>query len=419
MHTYTTISTYMHTYTPPFPHTSTCTPFPHAHTVELRDVAFNTVTTKPYAPEATGTKPYRAKSKAAQSSCEETKPPVAPSAQPAVDKSTSAGVCDKTPSSLGVQDAEPPTENAPLGGVTSQVTAGKKKRKNKSGLVAGEGGGGGENSSSMSSDQGPCAELSSKVPSAKDGSKVPSAKEMKDDSVMGTGVGCVEGTGDPPTAISGTGGEAKGKRPEPSELLRPGGGGKVESRQELLAGGLDMLPARTQELRSESGRERVQGCGDGGKPQDIGKIEPLEGAKKHDESVGTESKFRVQKSSDVPLKKGATTTPGNGPLSLKNSNTSGGLRAVTNQEDVTTVPTTTEVVSGGNPLSSRGGTKMRKTTARDKFKECENCHTEISDKIRVCSACKRVAYCNSDCQKEHWKVHKQTCSYYLKKDVTG
>ena len=61
----------------------------------------------------------------------------------------------------------------------------------------------------------------------------------------------------------------------------------------------------------------------------------------------------------------------------------------------------------------------RKMTARAKFKECENCHTEKLDRIRVCSACKRVAYCNSDCQKEHWKTHKQTCSYYLKKDVTG
>ena len=58
-------------------------------------------------------------------------------------------------------------------------------------------------------------------------------------------------------------------------------------------------------------------------------------------------------------------------------------------------------------------------TARDKFKVCENCRLEIQDRIRVCSACKRVAYCNNDCQKGHWKTHKLTCSYYLKKDVTG
>ena len=62
---------------------------------------------------------------------------------------------------------------------------------------------------------------------------------------------------------------------------------------------------------------------------------------------------------------------------------------------------------------------QQRVTARDKFKVCENCHVEISERIRVCSGCKRVAYCNSTCQKDHWKTHKQACSYYLKKDVTG
>ena len=86
----------------------------------------------------------------------------------------------------------------------------------------------------------------------------------------------------------------------------------------------------------------------------------------------------------------------------------------TNGEDLTT-PT------DGLPddtVSLQPSVKARKT-ARDKFKVCENCRLEILDRIRVCSACKRVAYCNNDCQKGHWKTHKLTCSYYLKKDVTG
>ena len=62
---------------------------------------------------------------------------------------------------------------------------------------------------------------------------------------------------------------------------------------------------------------------------------------------------------------------------------------------------------------------QQRVTTRDKFKVCENCRVEISERIRVCSGCKRVAYCNSTCQMDHWKTHKQACSYYLKKDVTG
>lgn len=62
------------------------------------------------------------------------------------------------------------------------------------------------------------------------------------------------------------------------------------------------------------------------------------------------------------------------------------------------------------------GPKSKKT-ARDKFKTCENCQLVISERIQVCAGCKKVAYCNYRCQKAHWKVHKKTCSYALKKDA--
>lgn len=56
-------------------------------------------------------------------------------------------------------------------------------------------------------------------------------------------------------------------------------------------------------------------------------------------------------------------------------------------------------------------------TARDKFKTCENCQTEIVERILVCAGCKKVAYCNYRCQKANWKTHKRSCSYALKKDA--
>ena len=315
-----------------------------------------------------------------------------------------------------VRDADPPGDNVPPGRVLSQATAeeqmsaGKKKKKKRSGKVGGEGEGGG--GSGKSGDGGPCAAAG------------PSSKETtRDTSARGPELGQAEGTGDLSTASGGTDGKAKGRS---SDVRPPAGHGeevdKVDSRTELLSEG-DSLPARVREGRED--QERVGGCGDGGKLQGGRKGDLLEGTKwseKCDESERTESKFRVQKSSDAivtHLTQDYTSTlivtPDNGPHSLKNNSTSGRLREVTNQEDVA-MPATEGLSSG--TLSPHGNAKVKKT-ARDKFKECENCHMEISDKIRVCSACKRVAYCNSNCQKEHWKLHKQACSHYLKKDVTG
>jgi hypothetical protein len=75
---------------------------------------------------------------------------------------------------------------------------------------------------------------------------------------------------------------------------------------------------------------------------------------------------------------------------------------------VDTEPTTT-----GTNSSADVKTKSRKT-ARDKFRRCENCDMEISDRIQLCSGCKKVAYCNNNCQKSHWKQHKKTCTYIQK-----
>lgn len=56
----------------------------------------------------------------------------------------------------------------------------------------------------------------------------------------------------------------------------------------------------------------------------------------------------------------------------------------------------------------------RRKTARDKFPNCENCGVAIK-RIHVCSGCRKVAYCNSQCQRTHWKTHKKSCSYIASK----
>ena len=66
--------------------------------------------------------------------------------------------------------------------------------------------------------------------------------------------------------------------------------------------------------------------------------------------------------------------------------------------------------------SSATDSKRSKVTFRDKFNTCSFCEAPISDRIRICSGCRKVCYCNSRCQKSHWKTHKRNCVYALSKD---
>ena len=42
---------------------------------------------------------------------------------------------------------------------------------------------------------------------------------------------------------------------------------------------------------------------------------------------------------------------------------------------------------------------------------CGNCgiDEETLGQFRMCSQCKSTYYCNSECQKSHWKIHKKEC----------
>lgn len=42
--------------------------------------------------------------------------------------------------------------------------------------------------------------------------------------------------------------------------------------------------------------------------------------------------------------------------------------------------------------------------------ECSNPPCESKEHLRKCSVCGTVSYCSTDCQREHWKEHKKTCS---------
>lgn len=44
----------------------------------------------------------------------------------------------------------------------------------------------------------------------------------------------------------------------------------------------------------------------------------------------------------------------------------------------------------------------------DKF-SCDFCSKPSSNKLLLCSRCKKVAYCNKECQKAAWKAHKSVC----------
>ena len=86
------------------------------------------------------------------------------------------------------------------------------------------------------------------------------------------------------------------------------------------------------------------------------------------------------------------------------------------EEEVIQEPSVDVLTSSANPKDST--VKRSKMTFRDKFNTCSYCESTIEDRIRICSGCRKVCYCDSKCQKSHWKMHKKQCIYALSKDQT-
>lgn len=53
---------------------------------------------------------------------------------------------------------------------------------------------------------------------------------------------------------------------------------------------------------------------------------------------------------------------------------------------------------------------MSLTSLTDIKKQCANLDCLKSNCIKRCSRCREVFYCSSDCQKEHWTMHKHNCT---------
>jgi ankyrin repeat protein len=45
----------------------------------------------------------------------------------------------------------------------------------------------------------------------------------------------------------------------------------------------------------------------------------------------------------------------------------------------------------------------------EKRRRCAQCDKTTSEKLQKCSACRKVYYCNRECQVAHWKRHKPAC----------
>jgi hypothetical protein len=49
--------------------------------------------------------------------------------------------------------------------------------------------------------------------------------------------------------------------------------------------------------------------------------------------------------------------------------------------------------------------------------KCENCQESGASKLQLCAVCKRARYCSKQCQKSHWRTHKNDCKRAREKKV--
>lgn len=77
------------------------------------------------------------------------------------------------------------------------------------------------------------------------------------------------------------------------------------------------------------------------------------------------------------------------------------------------MPDSSPVVLAGKK-SSLTQSEPIKFIPPDDMETCFNCHAK-SEKLSACSGCKKVRYCNKDCQSKDWSKHKFVCKSLAKK----
>ena len=67
----------------------------------------------------------------------------------------------------------------------------------------------------------------------------------------------------------------------------------------------------------------------------------------------------------------------------------------------------------------RDESSQHRIRARTLLKRYKPCGNPQCDQVGTmdCSSCHTVAYCSSDCQRKHWKVHKKTCRHQRREPV--
>jgi hypothetical protein len=63
----------------------------------------------------------------------------------------------------------------------------------------------------------------------------------------------------------------------------------------------------------------------------------------------------------------------------------------------------------GRPRAAASDSPPHPTVRRSSRRVCFMCGTVSQQKFRVCTRCRRAAYCGRDCQAAHWPVHKSEC----------
>ncbi|KAH8741816.1 hypothetical protein FG386_001390 [Cryptosporidium ryanae] len=62
-----------------------------------------------------------------------------------------------------------------------------------------------------------------------------------------------------------------------------------------------------------------------------------------------------------------------------------------------------------NMINNPSGLLKSQEKENEIFRRCENCRKNYDKKLLVCSKCKKVAYCDIECQKNDWSYHKRHC----------